>query len=95
LSEQGITIRYISFAGYSLGGLVSRYVIGLLYTRGFFDNVKPMNFTTFATPHLGIRKPLTGFSFGTAYNSLFNFTVSSCVTGNTGMDLYLFDHSGV
>jgi hypothetical protein len=38
-----------------LGGLVSRYVVGLLYARGLFENITPINFTTFASPHLGIR----------------------------------------
>jgi Putative serine esterase (DUF676) len=37
------------------GGLISRYVVGLLYARGLFETMQPVNFTTFATPHLGIR----------------------------------------
>ncbi|EEB87657.1 hypothetical protein MPER_14929, partial [Moniliophthora perniciosa FA553] len=39
-----------------LGGLVSRYVVGILYQKGFFKTVTPVNFNTIATPHLG--KPL-------------------------------------
>lgn len=44
-----------SIAKLMLGGLVSRYVVGLLYARGLFETITPINFTTFASPHLGIR----------------------------------------
>ncbi|CAE6428701.1 unnamed protein product [Rhizoctonia solani] len=47
-------VAKFSIFGYSLGGLISRYTIGILYQRGFFRNIKPVNFTTFATPHLGL-----------------------------------------
>lgn len=46
--------------GYSLGGLVARYSIGLLYSNGWFDRIEPINFTTFASPHLGVRTPILG-----------------------------------
>ncbi|EMD90613.1 hypothetical protein COCC4DRAFT_19893 [Bipolaris maydis ATCC 48331] len=61
LAESGHNITKISIIGYSLGGLVSRYAIGLLYRRGIFDKIRPINFTTFATPHLGVRTPLKGY----------------------------------
>lgn len=60
LEQSGTTIRKLSIAGYSLGGLVARYSIGLLYSNGIFDKIQPVNFTTFATPHLGVRAPITG-----------------------------------
>ncbi|KAJ1307052.1 hypothetical protein OPQ81_008031 [Rhizoctonia solani] len=53
-------ITKFSIFGYSLGGLISRYAIGILYQRGFFRTVKPINFTTFATPHIGLPR-LRGF----------------------------------
>lgn len=43
------------------GGLVSRYVVGLLYAKRVFDSITPINFTTFASPHLGIRHVNAGF----------------------------------
>jgi len=43
------------------GGLVSRYVVGLLYAKGVFESITPINFTTFASPHLGIRHMNSGF----------------------------------
>ena len=49
-------VTRFSITGYSLGGLLARYVIGALYATKFFDTIKPVNFTTIATPHLGIPK---------------------------------------
>lgn len=46
--------------GYSLGGLVARYAIGLLYAKGLLDQVECMSFTAFASPFLGVRTPLQG-----------------------------------
>ncbi|KFY17002.1 hypothetical protein V492_00967 [Pseudogymnoascus sp. VKM F-4246] len=57
LSEKGQTAKKLSMVGYSLGGLVARYTVGLLESRGFFDNIEAINFTTIATPHLGVRSP--------------------------------------
>ncbi|KAK1236213.1 hypothetical protein PQX77_000534 [Marasmius sp. AFHP31] len=54
LAEDGKKVDKFSITGYSLGGLVSRYVVGILYQKGFFKNVTPMNFNTIATPHLGL-----------------------------------------
>jgi len=41
LKDEGKKVDKLSITGYSLGGLVGRYVVGLLYTRGVFDEVKP------------------------------------------------------
>ena len=47
----------ISFIGYSMGGLVSRFVIGTIFTecRVIFGHMRPVLFMTFATPHLGVQ----------------------------------------
>lgn len=42
LAATGKDIRRFSIVGYSLGGLVARYVIGLLYIKGFFDSIEPV-----------------------------------------------------
>lgn len=60
LEAKGSRIKKFSMFGYSLGGLVARYSIGLLYSNGWFDRVEPINFTTFASPHLGVRTPILG-----------------------------------
>ncbi|KAF1849410.1 lipase/serine esteras-like protein [Cucurbitaria berberidis CBS 394.84] len=61
LARSGHDIKKISVIGYSLGGLIARYAIGLLYHKGVFERIQPVNFTTFATPHLGVRTPLKGY----------------------------------
>ncbi|KAJ4362718.1 hypothetical protein N0V95_001320 [Ascochyta clinopodiicola] len=62
LKKEGHDIKKFSITGYSLGGLVARYAIGLLYHKGVFEHIQPVNFTTFATPHLGVRTPLRGYT---------------------------------
>lgn len=62
LHEEGRQVAQFSITGYSLGGLVSRYVIGILHQRNFFETVSPVNFNTFATPHLGLPRYPNFFS---------------------------------
>ncbi|KAJ7155405.1 DUF676-domain-containing protein [Mycena crocata] len=62
LEREGRTVTRFSITGYSLGGLVSRYVVGILRQRGFFDTVSPVNFNTIATPHLGLPRYPSFFS---------------------------------
>ncbi|EAZ63957.2 putative serine esterase [Scheffersomyces stipitis CBS 6054] len=52
--KNNYNVTKISFVGYSLGGLISRYLIGLLEEMDFFATVKPIFFSTYATPHVGI-----------------------------------------
>ncbi|KAL8946385.1 MAG: hypothetical protein Q9222_007215 [Ikaeria aurantiellina] len=61
LTDDGAPIAKLSVVGYSLGGLIARYAIGLLHSKGWFEKIQPVNFTTFATPHLGVRTPLRGY----------------------------------
>lgn len=42
LAEAGHDIKKISFVGYSFGGLIARYAIGLLYHRGIFEKIQPV-----------------------------------------------------
>ncbi|KAI9886240.1 MAG: hypothetical protein M1823_001975 [Watsoniomyces obsoletus] len=85
LEGQGTPITKLSLVGYSLGGLVARYAIGLLYSRGLFDKIEPVNFTTFATPHLGARTPKLGF-LGKLFNELGSRTLST-----SGRQLFITD----
>ena len=62
LKQRGLTVTKFSVTGYSLGGLVSRYLIGVLHQRRFFENVTPVNFNTFATPHIGLPRYPNFFS---------------------------------
>jgi hypothetical protein len=62
VKSKGGSIKKLSIVGYSLGGLVARYAIGLLFARGVLDNLECMNFTAFASPFLGVRTPLRGWA---------------------------------
>ncbi|EJD41730.1 DUF676-domain-containing protein [Auricularia subglabra TFB-10046 SS5] len=55
LEEDGLRrVTRFSICSFSLGGLIARYTIGILYDRGFFHDVIAIDFTTFASPHLGL-----------------------------------------
>ncbi|CAJ0829228.1 5789_t:CDS:2 [Entrophospora sp. SA101] len=71
-------ITKFSIIGYSLGGLIARYAIGILYFQGFFNNIEPLHFATFATPHLGIRREDDGI-----WTKVFNWS-SSILLSKTG-----------
>lgn len=85
LETDGHKIRKLSVVGYSLGGLIARYALGLLYARDWLDEIEPVNFTTFATPHLGVRAPVRGAQ-GLFFNGLGSRTVSV-----SGKQLFLTD----
>ncbi|KAF3387561.1 putative lipase [Penicillium rolfsii] len=85
LDKTGQKIKKLSIIGYSLGGLVSRYAIGLLHAQGWLEKVEPVNFTTFASPHVGVRTPLKGIR-GRIWNGLGPKTVSM-----SGQQLFLVD----
>nr|CAG8550245.1 9240_t:CDS:2 [Entrophospora candida] len=71
-------ITKFSIIGYSLGGFIARYAIGILYFQGFFNNIEPLHFATFATPHLGIRREDDGI-----WTKVFNWS-SSILLSKTG-----------
>jgi len=62
LESGGDHVVRFSATGYSLGGLIARYCIGVLHQQGFFDNVEPLNFNTIATPHCGLPRYPSFFS---------------------------------
>ncbi|KAJ9156702.1 Lipid particle protein [Pleurostoma richardsiae] len=62
IAARGGRITKLSVVGYSLGGLVARYAIGLLYAKGVLNRLECMSFTAFASPFLGVRTPLKGWS---------------------------------
>ena len=85
LEVKGNRITKLSIVGYSLGGLVARYSIGLLFSRGWFDKLQPVNFTAFASPFLGVRTPNKGYH-SAAYNLLASQLLSA-----SGRQLFLVD----
>ncbi|KAG0709340.1 putative serine esterase-domain-containing protein [Suillus ampliporus] len=67
LEKEGRKVTRFSVTGYSLGGLVARYVIGILHQSKFFETVQPVNFNTMATPHIGIPRFPSTFSSMAAF----------------------------
>ncbi|KAF8941011.1 hypothetical protein BGZ47_007521 [Haplosporangium gracile] len=91
-SNKSRKVTQFSFLGYSLGGLIGRFAMGLLDMEKFFDpveqggqGIEPVYFVTMATPHLGIRKP-PQTNFSKVYNYL-----SSRMLSRTGEQLQLID----
>ncbi|AGO12676.1 AaceriADR202Cp [[Ashbya] aceris (nom. inval.)] len=93
------TFDRISFIGYSMGGLVSRFVIGTIFTecRVVFGHMKPVLFMTFATPHLGVqfyqpRNPRAKSTVMGAVLPVARF-VGSHFLGRSGRQLFLaYEH---
>lgn len=85
LEADGHAIKKISVIGYSLGGLVARYAIGILQANGWLDRLEPVNFTTFASPHVGARAPLKGFT-----NSIWN-NVGPSMISTSGQQMFMVD----
>ncbi|TDH70525.1 hypothetical protein CCR75_002829 [Bremia lactucae] len=80
-------LKKLSMVGHSLGGLYNRFCIAVLFHRGFFDKIEPMNFITFASPHLGIRRPRRG-----ATNVMLNALMPK-IFSQTGVQLSLMDQA--
>ncbi|KAG0144066.1 hypothetical protein CROQUDRAFT_660414 [Cronartium quercuum f. sp. fusiforme G11] len=82
----GRQVTKFSCVGYSLGGLISRFLIGLLHSRtpSFFSQIEPVNFATFASPWVGIPH-LSGFVGSTVH------FFGSRSLSRTGSQLYLAD----
>ncbi|KAF9168275.1 hypothetical protein DFQ26_000105 [Actinomortierella ambigua] len=85
-------VTQFSYLGYSLGGLIGRFAIGVLETQKFFSpvseggrGVEPVYFITMATPHLGIRTPSQS-----NYSRLYNY-LSARILSRTGEQLQLTD----
>ncbi|KUI62666.1 hypothetical protein VP1G_09794 [Cytospora mali] len=85
IEARGGKIKKLSVVGYSLGGLVARYAIGLLYAKGVLDNLECMNFTAFASPFIGVRTPLHGGA-----NHLWN-VLGARTLSTSGRQLFTID----
>ncbi|CAN8105684.1 unnamed protein product [Discula destructiva] len=86
IESRGGKIRKLSVVGYSLGGLVARYAIGLLYAKGVLDELECMTFTAFASPFLGVRTPLQGTA-----NHIWN-VLGARTLSTSGRQLFTIDN---
>ncbi|KAJ8489330.1 hypothetical protein ONZ51_g2963 [Trametes cubensis] len=84
LEQEGRKVTRFSVTGYSLGGLIARYLVGILHQRGFFTSVTPVNFNTVATPHIGLPR------YPTVLSSLFAFFGPKLLS-RTGEQFYVVD----
>ncbi|KII87708.1 hypothetical protein PLICRDRAFT_42219 [Plicaturopsis crispa FD-325 SS-3] len=84
IERNGKKVSRFSITGYSLGGLVARYVVGILHQRQFFKDVSPINFNTFATPHIGLPR------YSSVLSSLFH-TLGPKLLSRTGEQFYCVD----
>jgi hypothetical protein len=85
IKSKGGNIKKLSLAGYSQGGLVARYAIGLLYSKGVLDQLECQTFTAFASPFLGVRSPLRGWA-----DQLFN-VLGARTLSKSGHQLFTLD----
>ncbi|KAJ3699098.1 hypothetical protein LUZ61_002803 [Rhynchospora tenuis] len=106
LVEKRGVVTKISFVAHSLGGLIARYAIGILYApetvsddsldelwpKGRIAGLEPINFITSATPHLGSRgnKQLP-FLFGLSLLERTAEETAHLIIGRTGRHLFLTD----
>lgn len=88
-NDQNYKVDKISIVGYSLGGLIARYVVGILEELQFFQDIEPMYFTTFATPHVGVEFFNENFFDRTANK------VGQYLFGKSGRQLFLTDHEHI
>ncbi|KAI0741678.1 DUF676-domain-containing protein [Daedaleopsis nitida] len=84
LEKEGKKVTRFSVTGYSLGGLIARYVVGILHQRGFFEDVTPVNFNTIATPHIGLPR------YPTVISSIFAY-LGPKLLSRTGEQFYVVD----
>ncbi|CCE64956.1 hypothetical protein TPHA_0J01340 [Tetrapisispora phaffii CBS 4417] len=84
-------ITKISVVGYSLGGLIARFVIGKMYTDciNIFENIEPHLFMTMATPHIGVAfYNKTQFI---TFSAPIMTAVGSTLLGRSGKELFIRD----
>ncbi|KAJ3142633.1 hypothetical protein HK101_003259 [Irineochytrium annulatum] len=88
LSKPAVTD--LSVVGYSMGGLVVRYAMGVLYARGWLTgrgSVRTRVFATFATPHLGTKL----MAWGTGWQGGLLNWMASGMGGRSGAQMLIRD----
>ncbi|TID31200.1 hypothetical protein CANINC_000143 [Pichia inconspicua] len=85
LQHDNLVVTEFSLIGYSLGGLIGRFAIGVLTYRKYFENITPINFVTFCTPHVGVLTPGNSFSIK-CFNNIVPYLL-----GNSGKQMFLKD----
>ncbi|CAM9848667.1 unnamed protein product, partial [Heterosigma akashiwo] len=89
-NQKNARISRISFVGFSAGGIFSRYAIGVLEEHGFFQAVRPDQYISIVSPHLGVRQSETKNATGRLLNRFVDAT-SNTMGGRTLDQLGLLD----
>ena len=94
-------LKTISVVGHSLGGLIARAVCKSLYDSNIIGDkgetaalLRARAFISIASPHLGIRRPVSGSIFRNTFNRLFH-SIAPIVAGQTATELLLQDKDQV
>ena len=87
----GKQIRRISIVGYSLGGLVARFIVGKMFTecKEYFAGIKPVLFLTMASPHVGIKFFNPQHSVMRAITNPILTFLGSNALGKSGRELFI------
>jgi hypothetical protein len=80
----------ISLIGYSLGGLILRFVIGKMYRLKVFQVLQPINYIAIAVPHLGARRP-SQFYINRLLHGSMNFFLTRVGPQITVSDVFVDD----
>lgn len=92
---KGGPITKISVLGYSLGGLVARFVVGKMFgeCQDLFEGIEPQIFITMATPHLGVQfyNPRKSFFRGVLQFGM--RLAGSSILGKTGREFFVVNKS--
>lgn len=84
LAKEDKVVVKLSITGYSLGGLIARYMLGILEHRKFFEKIEPVNFITIAAPHMGL------FQYSSMVSSLMG-ALGPKLLSRTGKQFYCQD----
>ena len=81
------TLTDISLIGYSMGGLLARFLAGLLVIEPLpFLGLAPVNLVTVGTPHVGARRVID-----TSLSTRFLFLLSWYIGGRSGVQMMCID----
>lgn len=84
-------ITKISIVGYSLGGLIARFVIGKMFSefQQMFKGIEPQIFITLATPHLGVQFYNPKSSKLKSVLQTFLRGLGSTILGKSGREMFI------
>jgi hypothetical protein len=94
-SLHGFENTPLIIVAHSLGGLIARAALPIIFEQNRPSKLIPYSFITVSTPHLGSRRPLNSSTvIGNLWSRAVNFTLQH-VYGQTGKELYLTDEDAL